>query len=225
LEYLLDRAASAHDLNSDEGRVKFLKEMLPVASRIPDAPGRDRFADRLALRARVTEDVVRLEIRKLAVHGHSLGTATELPGFGRVTKAEKGLIWALVNRPEEALTALKGLGEADFHELASRPVLDLARKLNDDKGFSPSALFERLSTTDAQLVAAIASEPEPPTLELTFCVRVIQRARYERERKALQREIDRLQSSGASDGPEMDGLLARNGDLGRLIKALVLAED
>jgi DNA primase len=225
LEYLLDRAASVHDLNSDEGRVKFLREMLPVASRIPDAPGRDRFADRLALRARITDDIVRSEIRKLAVRGQNLGTTTELPSFGRVTKAEKGLIWALVNRPEDALTALKGLDQADFVDLAARPVLDLARKLNDDKGFSPSALFERLGPADAQLVATIAREPEPPALELSYCVRVIQRARYERERKALQGEIDRLQASGAIDGPEMNGLLARNGDLGRIIKALVLAED
>ncbi len=78
---------------------------------------------------------------------------------------------------------------------------------------------------EAQLVRTIASEPEPPTLELNFCVREIQRARYERERTALQQEIDRLQSSGASDSPEMNSLLARNGDLGRLIQALVLSEE
>src|SRR5204862_2516482 len=37
LEYLLDRAAASHNLNTDEGRVKFLGDMLPVAGRIPDA--------------------------------------------------------------------------------------------------------------------------------------------------------------------------------------------
>ena len=67
LEYLLDRAAAGHNLNTDEGRVKFLAEMLPVAGRIPDAAMRDRFADRLAFKARVTEEVVRAEIRKAAV--------------------------------------------------------------------------------------------------------------------------------------------------------------
>jgi hypothetical protein len=41
--------------------------MLAVAARIPDAPARDQFADRLAHRARVTEEVVRAEIRKAAV--------------------------------------------------------------------------------------------------------------------------------------------------------------
>ena len=44
LDYLLDRAAAGHNLNSDEGRVKFLREMLPIAARIPDEAMRDRFA-------------------------------------------------------------------------------------------------------------------------------------------------------------------------------------
>ena len=56
-------------------------------------------------------------------------------------------------------------------------------------------LLQRLSMTEARLVTTIASEPETPTLELHFCVREIQRTRYERERAALQREIDRLQES------------------------------
>src|SRR5688500_9717813 len=48
LDYLLERAAAGHNLNSDEGRVAFLNEMLPIAGRIPDVAMRDLFADRLA---------------------------------------------------------------------------------------------------------------------------------------------------------------------------------
>jgi DNA primase len=92
LEYLLDRAAAGHDLTSDKGRVAFLSEMLPVASRIPDAAARDRFADRLAFKARVTDEVVRAEIRKAAVQKQTTISQREMPRFGQVTKAEKGLI-------------------------------------------------------------------------------------------------------------------------------------
>ena len=38
-----------------------------MAARIPDAAARDQFADRLAHKARITEEVVRAEIRKAAV--------------------------------------------------------------------------------------------------------------------------------------------------------------
>ena len=63
LEYLLDRAAEGRDFGSAGGRRGFLNEMLAVAAQIPDAAARDQFADRLALKARITEEVVRAEIR------------------------------------------------------------------------------------------------------------------------------------------------------------------
>ena len=66
LEFLLDRAAAEHDLTRDDSRREFLRRMLGVAARIPDPAVRDQFADRLAHKARVTEAVVRAEIRKAA---------------------------------------------------------------------------------------------------------------------------------------------------------------
>ena len=80
--------------------------MLPIAGRIPDVTVRDRFADRLAHKARVTDEVVRAEIRRAAAQRQTTLTARELPSFGQVTKAEKGLIWLLVHQPEPALAAL-----------------------------------------------------------------------------------------------------------------------
>ena len=225
LEFLLDRAAAGHNLNTDEGRVRFLGEMLPVAGRIPDAASRDRFGDRLAFKARVTDEVVRDAIRKAAVQRQPAISKRELPSFGQVTKAEKGLLWWLIHHPETALAALDSLEEVDLEGLASRSVLDAARKLNQDKGFSPSALLERLSIVEAQLVTSVASEPEAPTHAMSSCVRELRRARYERERAAVQREIDRLQSGGGSGAAEMNALLARNGDLGRLIQSLITSEE
>lgn len=222
LEYLLDRAAAGFNLNTDDGRVKFLGEMLPVASRIPDAAMRDRFADRLAFKARVTDEVVRAEIRRAAVQRRVTLGRRELQSFGQVTKAEKGLIWFLVHDPARALSALRDLEDADFEVISSRSVLDLARKLDEDSSFSPSALLERLSMGEAQLVTGIASESEPPVHEADDCARAIRRARFERDRAALQREIDRLQQLGAAEhGEEINALWARKQDLLRRMAELI----
>jgi DNA primase len=222
LEYLLDRVAKGHNLNTDEGRVKFFAEILPVAGRIPDPATRDRFADRISHKAMIQDDVVRAAIRKAVVQGHTTVTKKDIPGFGQVTKAEKGLIWLLVHRPEDALRAVEGLDAVDLEGLASSSVLDLARKLNEDRGFSPSVLLERLTMGEAQLVTGVASEPEPPVHEAENCARMIKRLRYERERAAVQREIDRLQQLGAAQHNEqIDALLVRKRDLFHRIEGLI----
>ena len=163
-------------------RSDFIGEMVPIAGRIPDEVLRERFADRLAQRTGIALEVVRAEIRK--ARGQTSGSAftiRDIPSIGQVTKAEKGLIWFLVHDPARALTALRGLDVADFDALSARSVLDLARKLDEDRGFSPSVLLERLSMGEAQLVTAIASESEPPVHEAEDCARALRRARCERE--------------------------------------------
>jgi hypothetical protein len=196
--------------------------MLHIAGRIHDATMRDRFAERLAFKARITDEVVRTEIRRAVVQRQTTLTARELPNFGQVTKAEKGLIWWLVHRPDPGLAALQGLEAADLDGLASRSVLDLAHKLNEDRGFSPSVLLERLNMAEAQLVTGIASETEPPVHDVEECARIIKRLRYERERAAVQREIDRLQQLGAAQhGEQIDALWARKHDLLQRIEGLV----
>ena len=210
LEYLLDRAAAGHNLNTDEGRVKFLNDMLPVAGRIPDVALRDRFADRLAHKARVTEGVVRDQIRKAVSQKQSSFSARELPSLGQVTKAEKGLIWLLIHTPELALPALASLEPMDLKGLSAGSVLDLAQKLNEDRGFSPAALLERLTMAEANLVTAIASEREPHVHAAEGCVHVIRRLRCARELAAIQSEIDRLQERGAAELADgIDALLTR----------------
>ena len=221
LEYLLDRAAAGHNLNTDEGRVKFLGDMLPVAGRIPDAAMRDRFADRLAFKARVTDDVVRAEIRKAVVQKQGTFTQRQVPSFGQVTKAEKGLIWLLVHQPEDSLEALAALDDVDFGGLAGGRILDLAKKLNEDKGFSPAALLERLTDVDVQLVTAIASEVEPHVKNATSCVRILQRMQLERELGELQRELDRLQEVDVARNDDQISILGkRKNDLRRQLEDL-----
>jgi DNA primase len=214
LEFLLDRVAAGHNLNTDEGRVRFVAQMVPIAARIPDEIARERFADRLSQRSRIATDVIRSEIRKARGDKRVGTTLREIPSLGQVTNAEKGLIWWLFHRPGEAAGPLMTLEPADLEGLASRSVLDLARQLNDDKGLSPSMLLERLNMVEAQLVTGIASEKEPHVHDPDSCVRIIQRLRCEREYAAVQRDIDRLQQLGAAEhGEEINALWTRKREL------------
>jgi DNA primase len=201
LEYLLDRTAAEEDLSTDEGRRSFLGKMLAVAARIPDAAQRDQFADRLSHKARITEEVVRAEIRKAAVQRQTNVSEIErrAPAMGQIKVAERGLIWALFHDTEAALEALVELDGSDLDGLATRDILRQARSLHGwPPGALPDGLVERLSTGEAALVREIAAQTGAPA-EAGDCVRTLKRLRYDRERADVQREIDRLQEAGAAD--------------------------
>ena len=214
LEYLLDQAAAGLDFGHAEPRRQFLGKMLTVASRIPDAAARDQFADRIAHKARITEEVVRAEIRKAAFEKRPAITTRELPAFGQLKQAEKGLIWGLIHNTPDALGALADLDHEDIETLAGREIFEVARSLHaQGPDLLPSALLQRLSTVNAQLVTSVAAQTGPPA-SARDNVFAIKKMRWERERADIQREIDRLQELGASQhGREIDALWQKKKDL------------
>jgi hypothetical protein len=74
---------------------------------------------------------------------------------------------------------------------------------------------------NAQLVTGIAGQEAPPATGLSECASSLQRLRCERERAAIQREIDRLQGLGsAQHGDEIDLLLNQKRSLAQRIEEL-----
>ncbi|HXG87150.1 MAG TPA: DNA primase [Vicinamibacterales bacterium] len=192
LEFLLDRAATGIDLGRDDARREFLSRMLGVAARIPDPAARDQFADRLAHKARVTEEVVRAEIRKAAA-----ARKTELPAerarslSAPLRDVERGLLWAIVHTPADAHAVLSALEPTDFEGLRSQDLLEKAASLlNLDAEELPAALMERLNDQEAQLLSRVASETAAPVPILTNCIEVLRSSRIERQLAAIQQEID-----------------------------------
>ncbi len=226
LEFLLDRAAAEHDLARDDSRREFLRKMLGVAARIPDPAARDQFADRLAHKARVTEDVVRAEIRKAAAARKTELPVERVPTLQRhIRKAEKGLIWTLVHCPEAAVSSLRQLEAEDLKGLSTENILRMARDLDVRPEDVPTTLMERLSTQEAELLASVAAEPSPPANLPDLCVVAIKYVRLEREFAELQREVKRLQELGQAGSPEMIPLLMRKLEVGRALEAIIVPKE
>ena len=221
LEYLLERTAVEHDFSRDDSRREFLGKMLTVAACIPDAATRDQFGDRLAHKARITEEVVRAEIKKAAVSRRTTVSDGELGARGEIRTAEKGLIWALLHAPEAAVAALGDLEDGALDELATGPILKAARSLGDWPADTiPATLRERLNASELQLVASIAAQDAAPA-PVDECAHALTRLRYERERAALQSEINHLQELGtAQHMHQIDELWKRKKNLLYRIEAL-----
>jgi DNA primase len=202
LDFLLDRGAAAHNLTRDEGRREFLQQMLAVAARIPDPAGRDQFADRLAHKARVTEEVVRAEIRKAAAARKTTLPERAAPVSTHVTDTERGLLWALLHTPAEAAKALASLQDADLEGLASESLLRTARSLAGEPGFDvemlPNQLMPRLNDREARMLTLAGAERQAPVLDLSACVDQLRNAHTRRQLAELEREIARLAAVDSS---------------------------
>jgi DNA primase len=220
LEFLLDRAGAEHDLSRDDSRREFLRKMLGVAARIPDPAARDQFADRLAHKARVTEGVVRAEIRKAAGARKTELPAERVPTLqGRVRKAEKALIWMLVHSPSAAVASLRQMEVEDLQGLSAGNILRTARDLDVHAEDVPTTLMERLSTQEAELLASVAAEPSPPAALPDLCVVALKYVRLERELADVQRELNRLQNVGDT-GPALMDLLHQKQRMIRALEAM-----
>ncbi len=223
LEYLLDREASQRDLTRGDHQREFLTRMLQVAARIPDAASRDVFADRLAHKARILEDVVRTEIRKAAVAKRTtLAEVEQRVATGQSVKtAEKGLIWALVRNTPSAMEAIAALTDDDLDGLATAPILSTARSLADwPAGTVLETLRQRLSTQEADWMARVGTQDRPPA-PAAACGQELRRRAYERQRTAVQDAIDQCQQEGTPSAlAEIDILWQKKRDLLTKIESL-----
>jgi hypothetical protein len=155
-------AAREHELTTDEGRRTFLQAMLTVAARIPDAAARDQFADRLAHRTRITEEVVRAEIRKAAVARRTVLTDRELPPTAPLKPAERGLVWNLVHDPGGARRPGRARPGATWRDSRAAAVRGWRGRCGVAAEQVPDALLERLTEGEARLVTGIAADATRP---------------------------------------------------------------
>lgn len=201
-DFLLDRASDGVDFARPDSRKRFLDAMLRVASIIPDAAERDRFADQIAHKARVTEGVIRDEIKKAAAQRKVETPATVASTSTPVRPAEQGLLWALVHRPVEALAAIAQLDAADLEGIGSASILTLAASLGDvPVDVFPRLVEERLNE-EARAMLDQAARLEAPAAPAADCARALKRERCKRDLAAVQREIDQIQALGKADGQD-----------------------
>jgi len=222
LEYVLDRAATSRDLSQNTQRRAFLTDMLGVAARIPDAASRDQFADRLAHKAHIMEDVVRKEIRRAAsARLTTLKTVTLGHEDTIITPAERGLIWATMKDTANAQTVLANMTPTDLKGLATTPILQVAYTLAEwPADVVPNAMLERLTENEGILISQISAGPTAPA-NVNDCGIEITRMRLERDRTALQDEINQYQKIGTPNAlKEIDSLWERKKNLLKQIETL-----
>ena len=215
LDFLVERAAGQHDTATPAGRLAFLNQMLAVAASIPEAAARDQFADRLSLRAGISEDVVRQEIRKAAVARKTTAPEVRPVSRAQLTPVERDLLAQLLAQPAEAADAITELEPADLVGLPSRSLLEAAQALARDErtqgrsGTLASRLLAELAEADVAFLTGLSAQVSKPA-PVADCIRTLKDRRNGRERQEIQRQIDASQQTGGAGGEGVENeLLAR----------------
>lgn len=86
-----------------------------------------------------------------------------------------------------------------------------------------NVLMERLSSVEAQMLAAAAAEASSPVLSPQRSVESLKRLRLERERAGVQRDIDQLQAAGDT-GSRLTELLERKLSIQRALESMAEGE-
>jgi DNA primase len=225
LEFVLDRAVSGVDLNRPESRKRFLDEMLRRAASIPDAAVRDQFADRIAHKARITEAVIREEIKKAAAQRRVEAPAVAVATDVRMRPDEQGLLWALAHRPVEALGALAQLEAPDLEGLLIAPIVRTAMSLAEmPPDLLPELLSERLSEGERAWFDR-ARSAAAPAASAAECGRTIRGARIRRDIALVQRDVDSLAEAARLDDRTLETLWTKKKDLIAALEALTQGDD
>jgi hypothetical protein len=172
----------------------------------------------LAHKARITESVVRDEIRKAAAARKTAAPAIAVAAVTRVLPAEQGLLWTLVHRPVEGLAAISQLESEDLEGLLSRSVLEAAARLGDVPAeVVPELLRERLTEGERGMLERAAAQGAPVGSAME-CVLRIKRDRLVRELAEVQRQLEALQERKGPD-EAMLRLLSSKQELVRELEA------
>ena len=194
LDDVLERAAAGRDVSRSQERRALLDRMSVAAIRIVSR----RFVDRVSIAA------------GRGIFGDLAQPRRRIGDIVRQTVCPKGLIWVLMHEPAAAQSVLSGLEPADLEGLQTTRILRTARSLATVPAEGvPETLRERLEEEDAHLVRTIEQETVAAA-DVEDCGIELRKRRYDREREALQEEIDRRQQDGTPGAlDEIDDLWAR----------------
>jgi DNA primase len=218
LEYLVRRECATRDLGRTEEKVAAINALLPRIARLESHVERASWAGLLSDALRIEDDLVLQELRS-ALRGAR--PAIRQRGLERepVKETEARLVALLLRLADGQAGALARLEPEDLAGTRVARIVDaILRHQREGKEVELPEVLESLDAEeDRELLTWIAFRegPEVVAEEVDDCVKAIRRERLVRERRELQRAIERT-----ADPAAVGALLLRKQELGRQIDAL-----
>ena len=226
LEFLVRRQVAEHGLADARAKVAVVNAVLPHVTKLTNAIERTSWATRLADALQIEDDLVLQELRaalktaKTEVRQQPPQTSGE-----KLRDAEVRLVHLLMRSEDGRRRLAESIDETDLEATNIAPIvasiLDLTRQ---KKRVDASAVFERLSDKDIQLLTRILFRDEPQEgATIEDCLNTFQRERIKREERQALRELGRESKTEgvSSDSEELDRRLMHVQQLARQRDALL----
>jgi DNA primase len=218
LEYLVHRECATRDLRRTEEKVAAVNALLPRIARLASPVERASWAEVLSDALRIEDDLVLQEL-KTALRAARPAIRQRPAEREPLPEAQARLVRVLLHLGEARMTARGRLEAGDLAGTRVAPIVDAILRHGDEgkEVDLPTVLesLERDEDRDLLTWIAFREGPEISADEVEGCVRSLRRERLVKERRELQRAIERT-----ADPAAVDALLLRKQQLGRQIDAL-----
>ncbi|MEE8411566.1 MAG: DNA primase, partial [Acidobacteriota bacterium] len=225
LEFLVHRKIAEHGIADTRAKVAVVNAVLPHLAKLTNAIERTSWAARLADTLQIEDDLVLQELRAaLKTAGTEVRQRPKTSGE-KLRDAEVRLVHLLMRSKDERRRQESLIDETDLEATMIAPIiasiLDLTRQ---EKKVDASAVSERLSDEDSQLLTRILFRDEPQEgATIEECLNTFQRERIAREERRAVRELGRESKNEdvSSDSEELDRQLMHVQQLARQRDALL----
>jgi DNA primase len=231
LDYVVEQAVARRDVSRPAGKAEALNDVLPFVAQIADRIERVEYAERIARRLGIEDDLFRKELRRAASLRETKVRADRVAPPKKMTELERRFLVVLFGDQGVRSWILPSLENEDIEGLATEPIFRTLREMHDAaEPVGYAEVSERLADGARALLASLVSVElddivaerkvawdEAIRKEAQACLVQLRKFRYERELSEIQNEINRAGTGGDDRFPELS---LRKLELGRLIAAL-----
>ena len=214
IDYLMERTAERHDVDTPRGKATFLNEVLPTLALIQSHVERIAYVSRLAERAGISDEAVVEELRR-KVMGRTKEIHLPEESTNTLKPAERDLVRWLLSAPVDSDALLSEMDDEDMQGLVTEPILKAIKEISKTGDLSTDTVMQRLSADqDRNLLTRIALEPSPlgPRQSPRDCLNRLREQRWRRQLSRLRTRLAR--------GEEDDSIAREIQALARRIETL-----
>ena len=223
IDYRIKLVSQTTDLNSSEGKVALVEEVLPTIARIKNLIEQKEEIKKISKLISVDEETLLLELGRInrktyrweePFYKEELARDfQESPSHQGILKAEKGLVQVMLNYPEEIETIRVEVTPEDFLVNDLSKIVKVVYELYDKKEpIEPAIIMDRLYSQDLQfsskvnqIIASLAIEEEKAEFSpgtVNALIDKVKMHKPEEEYRRIGEEVATLIDKGLPVEPE-----------------------